>query len=106
MKTLLWLLLCSTVASAQDVHHHPGTSSAVDQFYSTWQRPDDRMLSCCNKRDCYATAARFLNGDWQAQQRETGNWVRVPPTAVEHDRDAPDATAHVCMQSNVWQPQV
>lgn len=58
------------------------------------------MQSCCNTLDCYPTAARMKDGRWQAQQRETGNWIRVPPEVVEHNREAPDAAAHVCMQAN------
>jgi hypothetical protein len=106
MKTLIWLLLCSTVAMAEDVHHHAGQSPAVDLFYSTWFRPDHPEQSCCSKLDCYPTAARMQNGHWQAQQRETGNWITVPPEVVEHNRDAPDPQAHVCMQASFYWPKV
>lgn len=99
-------VILSASAVAQEIHHHVGVSPAVDEFYSTWQQPSDPKASCCNKLDCYATAARMQNGHWQAQQRETGNWIAVPPGAVEHNRDGPDPQAHVCMQSAVKDPTV
>src|SRR4051812_32338664 len=102
---VLLFILC-TPSAAQDIHHHAGMSPAVDEFYSTWQRPDHPNQSCCNRMDCYATAARMRGGHWQAQQRETGNWINVPPGAVEHNRDGPDPQAHVCMQSAEKDPTV
>jgi hypothetical protein len=105
MIAALLALLIST-AFAQDVHHHAGASQAVDEFYSTWFRPDYPSASCCDKMDCYATAARMRNGHWQARQRETGNWIDVPDKVVEHNREGPDAAAHVCMQASQEAPYV
>jgi hypothetical protein len=79
-------------------HHHPPKDSELhDRFYSTWMRPDNRAISCCNKIDCYPTAARMTEfGTWQAQRREDGKWLNVPPATVETERDNPDGRAHLC----------
>jgi hypothetical protein len=105
MKYILILILFIT-AQAQEIHHHAGVSPAVDRFYSTWFRPDKPNQSCCNKIDCYSTQARYRNGGWEALQRETGNWIKVPPQKIEHNRDNPDGQTHVCMQASQVDPQV
>lgn len=97
IRDILAAVIAANVALAPVQHKHPPQDAAMhDKFYSTWQRPDNRALSCCNQEDCYATEAKFQNGFWYAKQRETGEWMQVPPEKIEHDRDAPDARAHVC----------
>lgn len=103
---LIALICLCAPAMAQETHHHAGMSPAVDEFYSTWYRPDHPDQSCCNKLDCYPTAARMVNGHWEAQQRITGNWISVPPAVVEYNREAPDPQAHVCMQPAAENPTV
>jgi hypothetical protein len=104
---LVFMLLCTTAAvQAQEVHHHDGMSAAVDRFYSTWFQPAAPSQSCCNKMDCYPTQARFRNGNWWAQQRETGNWIKVLPQVIEHNRDNPDGQTHVCMQASQVDPTI
>jgi hypothetical protein len=68
--TLAFAIVCMIGAAlAEDAHHHPGESAAVDAFYSSWHMPDRPSMPCCNHTDCYATEARFLNGHWMAKRR-------------------------------------
>lgn len=83
----------------QDIHQHEGQSEIINQFYSTWMKPDQPSSSCCNKIDCYATAVRFVGGNIYARRREDGEWLRIPPEKVEHNRDSPDGRNHLCAPS-------
>jgi hypothetical protein len=84
-------------ARAED-HHHPAADVPIhEQFYSSWMMPDKPERSCCNKRDCYPTEARYRDGFWEARRREDGQYVRVPWEKVEQNRDNPDGRNHVCM---------
>jgi hypothetical protein len=101
--TILAALMLSLPAIAQDVHHHEGMSPEVDQFYSTWLRPNGehpRVASCCNFLDCYPAEAQFRGGHWFFKHRETQTWKIVPDGLVEHEqadpRESPDGGNHVC----------
>lgn len=59
-------------------------------------RPDHPDLSCCGQYDCYPTEARNKHGVWFAKRREDGEWLRVPPQKIEHNRDSPDGRSHLC----------
>lgn len=87
-------------------YQHPKDLPLHEKFYSTWMKPYNREQSCCNMHDCYPVEARQLGGQWFAKQRETGNWILVPPQAIETERDNPDGQNHVCMQSSVINPTV
>lgn len=97
--------LLAVPAYAQD-HVHPTETltGEVAAFYEAWKRPDDPGISCCNKKDCYPTEARFRDGKWYARQRETGTFQPVPPDRIEVGRDNPDGRNHVCMSDygHVW----
>jgi hypothetical protein len=86
----------SSLARAQDVHHHVGQSAAVDKFYSTWFMPDNPSKSCCNVQDCYPTQAKFEHGQWWALRREDEKYIPVPWSKVEVNRDNPDGRTHLC----------
>jgi hypothetical protein len=97
----LWLAM---KAPAQE-HQHPAKDRELhNKFYSTWYMPDNPARSCCNKVDCYPTLFQVRNGQWYAQRREDGAWIRVPPSRFEQNRtsgvprDSPDESSHVCMQ--------
>ncbi len=103
-------LFCLTPAHGQGIHHHPGESEIVDQFYATWLVPDVRehntqlrIRSCCNTQDCYSTKIKYSNGNVYAERREDHAWIRIPPEKMEINypdaRDSPDGRSHVCMQS-------
>lgn len=92
VAALLAFLLASPAASGAE-HSHGG---AVGKFYETWTMPDRRTVSCCNKRDCYATEAKQVGQFWFARIRETGQFVRVPPEKIETERDNPDGQNHLC----------
>lgn len=78
-------------------HSHPAKDSALHEvFYNTWMRPDKPEVSCCSNVDCYPTEARFRNGHWEAKRREDGQWLVIPPSKIERNRDMPDAQAHLC----------
>jgi len=85
------------LAHAQEHIHPTGPiTGPAAKFYETWKQPDNPAASCCNKIDCYATEARLRGGQWYARQRETGEFIPVPPNKVELDRDSPDGLSHVC----------
>jgi hypothetical protein len=93
--TFAGLLLGAVRASAQR-QHPPQDEPIHEQFYSTWMRPDHPDLSCCGQYDCYPTEARNEDGVWFAKRREDGEWIRVPPEKIEHNRDSPDGRSHLC----------
>jgi hypothetical protein len=83
-------------ASAQE-HRHPKEDEELHhKFYATWMMPDNPKKSCCNKADCYPTEARFQDGQWFAQRREDGKFLRIPALKVEQTRDSPDGRNHLC----------
>jgi hypothetical protein len=92
-------LLFYPLHSRGQVHEHLGSTPEADQFYSTWMRPDQPGSSCCNKIDCYATEVRFVGGNIYAKRREDGEWLRIPPEKIEHNRDSPDGLSHMCAPS-------
>src|SRR4051812_19826941 len=98
LVTVVGLLIVYTAldrATAQ--HNHPQQDVQLhEKFYSTWFMPDVPTKSCCNLADCYPTQARFVNGQWHALRREDGEWLPIPWTKVEMNRDNPDGQNHVC----------
>lgn len=95
--TLLWL---ASVSAWPQVHHHPTETITGEtaRFYATWNRPDNRGISCCNLKDCYATEVKQLGGTWFAKRREDGRWLPIPESKVETERDSPDGRNHLCAQ--------
>ncbi len=89
-------MLIGTSPGFTQTHHHDGQSLEVDKFYSTWYQPDNPSQSCCNQTDCYPTEAYFRSGFWYARQRETGDYIQIPPLKIEQNRDNPDGRSHVC----------
>jgi hypothetical protein len=100
MKALLLVLALVVPAFAEEPHHHHGESAEVDAFISSWKMPDNRAVSCCSKVDTYATEAKKVGGRWYARQRETGDWIPVPPQKIETERDSPDGRNYVAMSPN------
>lgn len=79
------LVLVCTPAPAQEHHHPPQDADAHETFYRHLKRPDIEGAlpgSCCGKHDCYATPARYVNGQWQALRREDQVWIVVPEERV------------------------
>lgn len=83
-------------ALAQEVHHHPGKSSTVDRFYSTWMKPDRPNESCCSRTDCDEAEVKNINGQWWAKRARDNRWVLVPAEKIERHRDSPDGRNHFC----------
>ena len=98
--TALAAVLLATQAFAQHAgHHHPPEHAAIhDHFYSTWTRPDDRRISCCNLKDCEPVQARRVNGTWFVLRSADMKWLPVPPSRIETERDSPDGRNHACFQ--------
>ena len=87
------LALLLTVVPAFAQHSHEG---AAGRFYETWRKPDNPSQSCCSHMDCYATEARFRDGEWYALRREDGKWLHVPQEKIETERNNPDGRNHLC----------
>lgn len=85
-------------ALGQD-HQHPTETfdGATARFYETWMRPDQPMVSCCNKMDCAPVSeVKQVNGQWKARRVSDGVWLDIPPEKVEERRDSPDGRSHLC----------
>jgi len=69
--------------------HPPHEMDNHERFYRYLTRPDQPPVqgTCCGNMDCYATAARFRNGHWEAIQRETKLWVVIPDERVVRRED-------------------
>jgi hypothetical protein len=95
MKTLVLalFLMCVTQAWGQERagHTHEG---ALGKFYQTWMMPDAPKVSCCSDQDCSPAASRFVNDKWEAQVDD--QWVQVPESKIEQERDSPDGRSHIC----------
>ncbi len=108
MKYILatFALLAATTASAQ---HPPEHQDLHDQFYQNWLMPNvrdangNRTNSCCSNHDCYPTEFKLVGGTWFAMHRESGKWIVVPDTKLEHNapdpRESPDGRGHLCASS-------
>lgn len=90
-------------ALAQDHSHPPQDAELHDKFYSTWYKPNGgnpRVMSCCNRHDCYPSQIELRNGRYYARRREDLKWIRIPDGVLEHNqsdpRESPDAQSHIC----------
>jgi hypothetical protein len=95
----IWVVatLVAFVPAAEAQHRHPAEDATVhEKFYSTWRMPDHPHRSCCNKRDCYPTKIRIVDGAVFAKRREDGKFIAVPAAKVERNRDNPDGRNHLC----------
>jgi hypothetical protein len=87
----------STITTRQDAALH-------ERFYSTWMRPDNPSVNCCNKQDCYPAEFKLVGRTWFAKRREDGQRVPIPEERFEHNRtdrtpvESPDGRSHVCME--------
>lgn len=101
---VLWvaLILSSNPARAQEHRHPPQDAQIHEQFYLTWKQKMNSVASCCNKKDCYPTAAKFdyETGLWKARRREDGKWLWVPRTVYDqsdkNEPRSPDGRSHLC----------
>lgn len=86
------------MANAEPHQHPPAHAQLHERFYSTWMRPDQPDLSCCNLHDCYPAEARNVGGTWFFKRREDGKRMAVPDAKIERNKDNPDGQNHVCAQ--------
>jgi hypothetical protein len=87
------LILAASIAIAQ----HPAHDQEIHQrFYSTWKWPDNRILPCCDNKDCSPAESKFENGHWMARKIDDEYWVDVPPYAVDYELTSPDGRSHLC----------
>ena len=88
-------------AKAQHVHQDETIADArVSRFYDQWKRPPERVVSCCNRKDCYAAQIRRGPNGLEYLHKWSGRWVLIPPNVIESNQpdpeDSPDTTSHVC----------
>jgi len=101
LVTAILLLAALRVAFAQEHRHPPEHAAIHDQFYSKWNRPDNRFMSCCNQQDCAPVKeVRYWNGALQMRRESDGYWLTIPPEKLEQNyddaRDSPDGGSHLC----------
>ena len=89
----IWLY---SMSHAQEHRHGPHVlPDDLGRWYSSWMRPDNRMISCCSLMDCEPTEARIVRGQWQAFSRRQNRWVDIPDSKIEREREVP-VGAHLC----------
>lgn len=97
---LIWMVVCIVAlmflwaahfARAQNGHTHEG---AVGRFYQSWVMPDAPKVSCCHDQDCSPAASKFEDGKWYAMRGD--EWVVIPDSKIERERDSPDGRSHLC----------
>jgi hypothetical protein len=100
---VLSLTFLSPAAFAQDHGHPPQDAQIHETFYSSWMRPDQPNISCCNNEDCAPAQAKMIGGQWWARKIGKTEWHKIPPEKIEHNRDSPDGRNHLCvLGGNVW----
>lgn len=92
------LVVALLVASRAFAQEHRGHTHAgeVGKFYQSWMRPDNRSISCCHDKDCAPAQSKLVSGSWYARNSDAEEWVQVPSSRIEHDRDSPDGQSHLC----------
>lgn len=99
--TAAWLLLCLVhpVRGQTPEHFH---LHSIFPFYKSWMQPSNRSVSCCSEKDCSPAASTFKSGKWYAQRN--GEWIEIPTTSIETERDSPDGQSHLCADKfmNGW----
>lgn len=107
---IILLIIMGIITDGAEHNHPPQDIALHEQFYSTWNRPTsrsdkgERMVSCCNKLDCYPTSIRQRpDGNYEALRREDGKWIMFPATLLEQQqpdpRESPDGQTHVCISA-------
>lgn len=98
------LFVLSTHALAQE-HRHPlvNAEAKYPDFYSTWNRPDDPKVSCCNKYDCFPAEIRHEDGKLYVKSQWDGEWVEMPPEKIDRSREAPDGQNHACLSAPTYE---
>ena len=79
-------MLMVAVHANEFAHQHAAKDQAIhEKFYSTWMMPDNRTVSCCNKKDCSPAETYWLNGHWMAHKVDDLNkkFVPIPEGKVE-----------------------
>lgn len=94
-------LCLSGPGMAQEHRHPPQDADTHAKFYSTWDRPDQPGVSCCNLMDCAPAEARVVNGKWQARKTGEANWTPIPDAKIETRRDSPDGRNHLCAMNGL-----
>lgn len=90
------LVAVASCAKAQE-HKHPAQDADIHhKFYSTWQMPDNRNVSCCHDEDCFPSQSKFSDGSWYARKSDDDEWIKIPKNKIEQDRDSPDGRSHLC----------
>lgn len=88
-------VLCG--AGKSEERHHPPQDQAIhERFYSTWFMPDAPNVSCCHNQDCSPAASKFENGHWSARRTDDADWIDIPASKIEQNRDSPDGRSHLC----------
>lgn len=86
-----------SLAWGQEHRGHPAQDMEIHRkFYSNWMMPDNRAVSCCHDEDCFPAQAKRVDGQWYARKTDDEEWIPIPASKVEQDRDTPDGRSHLC----------
>jgi hypothetical protein len=92
-----YVCIITAIAARAQEHRHPQKDAPIhERFYNTWMRPDDRTISCCDLQDCYPAEFKNEGGTWFFRRREDGEWMVIPASKFESERDNPDGRNHIC----------
>lgn len=85
------------VQAQEHKHGDEVITGATGKFYENWMRPDQPLISCCNRLDCAPVGGvRHVNGRLQALRTKDNVWLTIPPEKIEQNRDSPDGQSHMC----------
>jgi hypothetical protein len=100
---VLVLLLAFYRAAFAEHHNHPPQDATLhEQFYSTWMRPDNPSIYCCNKQDCYPAEFKLVGATWFAKRREDGEWVPIRRSSSTTVSAKPPPIARTVAATSAW----
>lgn len=105
LKTIVCLLMLIAPAMGQEHKHPPQDADIHNRFYKTWMMPDNRAVSCCHDEDCFPSQSKMVNGAWYARKTDDEEWVKIPASKIEQDRDSPDGRSHLCGRRYGFSPK-
>lgn len=97
------LVMISQEVRAEYHIGHPNENMFLhEQFYTNWNMPDNRGVSCCNRQDCAPVDRVEYKADGTIWMLRTSDqvWLKIPANKIEHNyndaKGSPDGRSHMC----------